>query len=156
MRDQAIANGKAYAEQIVMMVQGWYDSGYQPVYPKNANHSRAWKAAYAKYNAEVSLMRALPRGTGQISDARVEEFTAKQVALSILQWQGFVNKLIEKTGDVTAATLISNRGVWDYSVLEVTTANGEVQRWKTQTIVNTSCLGKLFNQFPTRLMKGAA
>jgi hypothetical protein len=28
-----------------------------------------------------------------------------------------------------------------------------VERWKTQTIVNTSKLGKVFNQFPTRRVK---
>lgn len=29
----------------------------------------------------------------------------------------------------------------------------EIERWKTRQILNVSKLGKVFNQFPTRLLK---
>jgi uncharacterized protein YfeS len=43
--------------------------------------------------------------------------------------------------------------LWSYSYLTVTVdVNGEEENqvWKTQMILNVSCLGKLFNQWPTR------
>lgn len=39
---------------------------------------------------------------------------------------------------------------WQHSFINVETSAG-AQVWKTQMIVNVSCLGKLFNQWPTRL-----
>ncbi len=42
--------------------------------------------------------------------------------------------------------------MWAGSTVSYQTAKGEVH-WHTQTIINLSILGKLFNQFPTRLCK---
>ena len=53
-------------------------------------------------------------------------------------------------GEVTACTHTGN--MWDGSTVIFTTKGGDV-RWHTQTIINVSVLGKLFNQFPTRLVK---
>lgn len=71
-----------------------------------------------------------------------------------LQFDKYVAKMISKIGDVDSAELTHSfeNNVWGYSILTVEIA-GATQRWRTQQIVNTSKLGKLFNQWPTRLMK---
>lgn len=62
---------------------------------------------------------------------------------------GYIAKLAGKIGSpVETATM---RGcMWDGSVLTVQLKDGSEQRWSTQCIWNTSCLGKHFNQWPTR------
>ena len=66
-------------------------------------------------------------------------------------FDAYVTKLEAKVGDCVAATVDGN--LWNESILTVTTADGAVERWKTQMIINVSSLGKLFNQFPTRKLK---
>ena len=68
------------------------------------------------------------------------------------QYDAFVAKLICKIGKVSEAKLTGNH-VWSFSILTVTKADGTVENWKTQMIVNVSKLGKLFNQWPTRKVK---
>lgn len=70
------------------------------------------------------------------------------------EFDKYVAKMISKIGDVDSAELTHSfeNNIWGYSVLTVVIA-GATQRWHTQQIVNTSKLGKLFNQWPTRLMK---
>lgn len=64
----------------------------------------------------------------------------------------WINKMTEKVGKpVQFAEVRGNP--WSYSVLTVTTADGEEQVWHTQMIINTSKFGKLFNQFPTTRKK---
>lgn len=50
---------------------------------------------------------------------------------------------------VVSAT-ISSTDLWCHSLLEVKLSDGSSQSWYTQMIINRSCLGKLFNQWPTR------
>lgn len=52
--------------------------------------------------------------------------------------------------------LASSRSLWNESTLEFTAVDGTVTYWKTQIILNCSVLGKLFNQWPTRKIKGGA
>ena len=66
-------------------------------------------------------------------------------------FDAYVAKLEAKVGDCVAATVDGN--LWNESILTVTKADGAVERWKTQMIINVSSLGKLFNQFPTRKLK---
>ena len=64
----------------------------------------------------------------------------------------YIHKLAGKIGDaVTKATLDGN--LWSHSILTVTLKDGAVQKWKTMMIINRSIYGKLFNQFPTKLIK---
>ena len=67
------------------------------------------------------------------------------------EFDAYVAKLEAKVGDCVAATVDGN--LWNESILIVTKADGAVERWKTQMIINISSLGKLFNQFPTRKLK---
>lgn len=68
-----------------------------------------------------------------------------------LQYEAFICKLENKIGSHSEAVLDGSH-VWGYSILTVTTPEG-TERWKTQMIINTSKLGKMFNQFPTRKVK---
>jgi ParB-like chromosome segregation protein Spo0J len=65
-------------------------------------------------------------------------------------FDSFAAKLVGKVGDCTAATLHCWGDVWTSSTLVVTKADGSVERWNTQRIINCSVLGKLFHQWPTR------
>jgi hypothetical protein len=87
-----------------------------------------------------------------LCDKRIANFISCAKKDAAAQYDAFVEKLVAKVGDVTAATLAGCH-VWGHSVLTVVTAAGESQRWQTQMIMNVSCLGKLFNQWPTRKLK---
>jgi hypothetical protein len=69
------------------------------------------------------------------------------------QFDAYVAKLTTKIGECTSATLLTSGGVWSYSTLQVTKPSGVIERWNTRCIVNVSVLGKVFNQWPTRLGK---
>lgn len=80
------------------------------------------------------------------------KFIADAERSAAAQYDAFVSKLINKIGPVTAATLTGNH-VWSFSELRVKTTAGEIQTWRTRMIVNTSKLGLLFNQWPSRKIK---
>ena len=84
--------------------------------------------------------------------AKAEEFVKEAKEDAAYQYEQYVAKLNKKIGPTKSATLEGNH-VWGYSFLRVVTASGEKQTWKTQTIINQSKLGKVFNQFPTRKIK---
>lgn len=65
----------------------------------------------------------------------------------------YAAKLAAKIGDDATAIECDGSFIWAHSILTVTHTDGGVSRWKTQMIVNVSCLGKLFNQWPTRKIK---
>lgn len=81
--------------------------------------------------------------------ARVLELAAQEAAD---QYDAYVAKLVAKVGECESATLGYNNGVWFDSDLIVVKPTGK-EVWNTKCIVNRSCLGKVFNQFPTRKRK---
>jgi hypothetical protein len=96
--------------------------------------------------------------TVKMVPARCAKFIETAIKDAEKQYDLFVMKLTEKIGRTTRADLEGNH-VWSESILTVTlpAAPGEfreVQKWKTKQIVNVSKLGKLFNQWPTRKLKG--
>lgn len=70
--------------------------------------------------------------------------------------EGYCHKLtskIESTGSgIGEVKYVGGTDAWGWSHLHVEAETGN-QTWRTQMIVNVSCLGKLFNQWPTRLVK---
>jgi hypothetical protein len=83
--------------------------------------------------------------------ARVREQVRKDAGAS---FDAYVAKLTAKVGEgVSSASVVGH--LWDYSILTVE-KNGSTEQWRTQQILNVSCLGKVFNQWPTRKMKGGA
>lgn len=84
---------------------------------------------------------------------RCQKFVEAVKQDAAVEYDAFVAKLTEKIGVCVSASLSGNH-VWSHSLLTVTKADGSSESWKTRMIVNRSCLGKLFNQFPTRRVGG--
>lgn len=91
--------------------------------------------------------------TRVICEERISHIVIREQEMAAQQYESFVYKLVRKIGDHVAAELSDISGVWTCSILTVTLADGTKQRWKTKRIMNRSVLGKLFFQWPTRLMK---
>ena len=70
-----------------------------------------------------------------------------------VSYEKFVEKLIHKIGAGVESASLEGNHVWGHSILTVTKADGSVERWKTQTILNFSVHGTPFNQWPTRKVK---
>jgi hypothetical protein len=167
LKIDAIARAEQIATAAVERVrkeleEAGFDLNVCAPYPSYRMHLSQWEQikAETKYRQFRSLCQwrknqsVRPGGpcyadvTPELAERYIEN--AKQNAAE--QYDAFVKKLIFKIGDVTEATLEGNH-VWSESYLTVVTVGGERQMWKTQMIVNTSKLGKLFNQFPTRKVK---
>ena len=78
---------------------------------------------------------------------------AKEEAAEIVA--SFAAKLAGKVdGDANGASVvsatISSVDLWSHSLLEVRLSDGSAQSWYTQMTIDRSCLGKFFNQWPTR------
>lgn len=87
----------------------------------------------------------------------IPQLKAKAIELAKEALIGYCLKLSmkideTKSGTIQSAEYKGGLDPWSDSFVNVTTANGK-QVWKTRMIINVSCLGTLFNQWPTRLMK---
>lgn len=89
-----------------------------------------------------------------ICEDAISHLVLREQQMAAHQYEAFVYKLVAKIGETVDASLMPHNGLWENSVLVVRLPSGEVQNWKTTRIINRSCLGKLFFQWPTRLMKG--
>lgn len=85
---------------------------------------------------------------------RVASFVENAARDASTQYDSFICKMIKKIGACKSAVLEGSH-VWGYSFLTVETAGGS-EVWKTQQIVNVSVHGTVFNQWPSRKMKGGA
>lgn len=113
---------------------------------------QAYQSITKRDPARVNYMPHSPHYV--LVDAKgVAKFVADAKENAAFQYDAFVAKLNRKIGPAISAQLEGNH-VWSFSILHVVTEAGE-QRWKTHMILNQSKYGKIFNQFPTRLMKGA-
>lgn len=64
-------------------------------------------------------------------------------------FDGYIYKLSKKIGK-PVKTATHEGSLWTNCKLTVTCEDGETQVWHTKCIFNCSCLGKVFNQWPTR------
>ena len=87
-----------------------------------------------------------------INAARVERIVAFAREDASASFDAYAAKLAGKVGEIRSAS-ICGASLWDGSLLTVENEAGAIQRWHTQQIVNCSVLGKVFNQWPTRLRK---
>jgi len=90
----------------------------------------------------------------KIDADKIAQYVVRAQEEAALDFESFVYKLVDKVGPHKGADLSPMQGVWTHSLLSVTKKDGTVQKWETKRIINRSCLGKLFFQWPTRLMKG--
>lgn len=130
------------------------------------NSLRDSKPAYVQKRAQYGLARRITKRDASKpvgykmtdpewvvrNDEGIEKLVAEARTMAAQQYDAFVAKLTAKIGECVEAVLAGNH-VWGHSILTVTKADGSVERWKTQQIVNQSVLGTLFNQWPTRKVK---
>ena len=85
-----------------------------------------------------------------LNEEGIERLVKQAGEEAAFSFDKYVAKLTAKVGECDAAEVVGP--LWGHSVLTVR-KGATVESWKTQQIVNVSCLGKLFNQWPTRKMK---
>lgn len=163
LRASAVQHAAEYAEAYIERVlaniarHGWdFDKAY-PLPTSRMSRSEYTQVAISRMNASRLVSWTKPSiRTGEPcivvrSDKGCAKFVQDAKDDADASYTAFVAKLEAKVGEHQRATLEGNH-VWGFSVLTVLTADGE-QRWKTQQILNVSKLGKVFNQWPTRLVK---
>lgn len=107
----------------------------------------------ARSNPEAYTKARKLRGWAEmIMSQNPDQFAEKEAKAAGDSYDAWVYKLVQKIGKPVTGANVSG-DPWSGSTITVTTNDGEQQRWKTQMIINTSKLGKQFNQFPTRRMK---
>lgn len=84
---------------------------------------------------------------------RIARVVENCIEAATAAYDAYVFKLTGKIGDVTDANLLTTSGLWYDSKLAVVLPDGSTQTWSTKCILNCSSLGKVFNQWPTRLLK---
>lgn len=78
------------------------------------------------------------------------DYNKEQAHKSYMSW---VDKMISKISKpVKSATMVGSP--WTGSTLTIKHTDGETEAWNTQMIINQSKYGKMFNQFPTRVVGG--
>jgi hypothetical protein len=171
LREDAVSAAEAAFREVVtkaLAIIKAADCDLNAVAPTPVYHGSSWgpdraayKAAQARRAFLWSLVEAdanrLTNGydTGRplyvVGSTEKIERAFEQVRQNAgAAFDSFAAKLVGKVGDCTAATLHCWGDVWTSSTLVVTKADGSVERWNTQRIINCSVLGKLFHQWPTR------
>lgn len=85
----------------------------------------------------------------QIKQSAWESARKEAISAADASIDGYIAKLASKIAkDAVEATY--NGELWFGSVLTVVCEDGEKQVWNTKCILNVSCLGTVFNQWPTR------
>ncbi len=172
LREDAVSAAEAAFREVVVGALAKLaaaDCDFNAVAPTPVYHGSSWGADRAAYKAaqarraflwslvETDASRAHMRfDTGRPlyvvgSTQKIERAFAQVREDAAAAFDAFAAKLVGKVGDdCTAATLHCRGDVWTSSTLVVTKADGSVERWNTQRIINCSVLGKLFHQWPTR------
>lgn len=109
---------------------------------------KAWNKLYY-HTRNIAWTRPEPRVWSQKAVTRWLQSVDEQASA---QFDAYIAKLESKIGECVEAKL-AGENIWTGSLLTVVKPDGTVEKWKTQMIINVSCLGKLFNQWPTRKIK---
>lgn len=151
----------AHVERVLAHMEacGW---DLDVAFPRaNSRMSRSdYMIAQGKHGFAASLTRSASNGCRSFKDPNIRYRADDRIAqarqgvqeATAASYDAFVAKLVGKVGEVESAEIDGNH-VWGRSTLTVRKAAGKVERWKTQMIVNVSSLGKVFNQWPTRLAR---
>jgi hypothetical protein len=170
LRESAVQAAEEYARKKIAMVEeeleaSGHDLQLCAPYPSSKLSRLAYQTALSKYKlfSYLTKWRDMPGRRmndpiyADIDADQVEEYIANTKNMAAMQYDAYVHKLVAKIGPVESASLEQGQNLWAHSILSVTKREGrEVygERWKTQQIVNVSKLGTIFNQWPTRKMKG--
>lgn len=127
-------------------------------YPKAFDYN--YDKLKVKYNTTRQVTADANRFSRRMNSPDIRKFDKERegkfietiVNQAVSSFESYVVKLNKKIGEVKSAKL-GGDNLWSYSILTVETKDGEVQRWKTQMIINFSKHGRAFNQWPTRKIK---
>lgn len=164
LRTEAIERAEADARDHVarlvgaLEAAGWNLDAVAPR-PNSLRDSREKYLSAQRRRGQFSAVTTFVAATSRYGEpelrARCPEREARFIEAAKeaagVQYDAFVAKLVEKVGACDAAA-ISGSHVWGHSILTVTKGD-QVEKWKTQQIVNVSKLGTLFNQWPSRKMR---
>jgi len=114
--------------------------------------ARQWVeiTSYTSRMSDPVLCEKLPI---TIVEAKIEEIAEKESHATLA---AYVFKLTAKVAqhfegeEIETVTYSGTRDPWNTSTLSVGFKSGGKGELSTKMIINCSCLGKLFNQFPTR------
>lgn len=144
-----------YQNMVDALVAGGWDLEKVAPYP-SANMSRAsFRQAHARYHQFRSFFKSVegsrkmyePNIVVEVPGAK-ERLVASYLADAEDSIESYLVKMSKKIGkEILEARYEGN--LWQSSILHITTPEG-VEKWKTQCIVNVSCLGTFFNQWPSR------
>jgi len=121
-------------------------------YDRNSRNNRTYNLYRSLVTCRQPTHRMGDPVIADINERKCAVFVENSKTIAGLQYDYFIEKLVIKIGPVKSATLTGNH-VWNFSILTVEKENGDIEKWKTQMIVNVSKLGTLFNQWPTRKIK---
>lgn len=129
---------------------------YAP-YPSGSNMDRAsFKQAEARYYRVRNYFQSVsyvgsPNRPDPVTERPDAESKLRQLAESEANAMvdSYLHKMVAKIGKEISFAQTNGR-IWDCATLTVTCRDGEIQNWDTKCILNVSCLGKVFNQWPTR------
>lgn len=123
-----------------------------------------WHADYKSSRVLLARARTITTHTSGIqrpngpcfrlrSAANEALFVKSAEEMAAVNYDRFVEKLVQKIGAGVVSATIEGNHVWGHSILTVTKEDGSVERWKTQTILNFSVHGTPFNQWPSRKVR---
>lgn len=169
LKNDAILAAEQYAENLICNIRrelsaADFDAEKVAPFPHSTWSRSRYVTAIAKLDLVMRLTQRDEERTPScrrphqplfviLSNEGIERFIADAKRDAAVQYDAFVAKLVAKVGPVEAASLNGNH-VWGLSLLTVTKADGSQETWKTQSILNVSKLGKVFNQWPTRKVWG--
>lgn len=166
LKNEAIEKALAFANEMIEkcekeLKEANNDLRVVAPYPNSFNETKlSFQSKVSRYRLFTSLCKSrkssIKSGEPRFADIdneKVNKFRNVVIEDTAAEYDAFVQKLVKKIGEVKEAKLEGNH-VWGYSLLNVITESGEKQIWKTNQIINVSKYGKLFNQWPTRKVKG--
>lgn len=170
VRNEALQRAEAFARrqleyvEAALQVAGMDLNVFAPRPNSHMSRSEYFAATTKRAQAVLMTERVGGASSRRHTDPHIVCFTDKSRQLYIndarreteIAFDAFVVKLNARVGAHVACTVETGptNNPWGYSIISVTAPDGTVTRWKTQQILNVSKLGKLFNQWPTRMVTG--
>jgi hypothetical protein len=145
---------KAFANAGKLLARAEFKLSVVAPEPTEKYGSLEYDAALARRSFFASFTKPVANGSDVVSVdlERIEQKVELERVMAGMSFDSFVHKLNLKINDTTLKATLSG-SPWSGSTLMVETKNKGTQVWYTKVIVNCSKLGKVFNQFPTRLAK---
>lgn len=153
--NEVVANLAKQLEQ-----NGWDLNKVAPSPSTRGNITRKeYRAQQERFNFVVSLVKSTSNKYYMKNEPYIVEMCPKKIEFYMhctkleaeAQYTKYIYKLTSRIGELVSAELDPNfRNLWYESHLIITRKDGTKETWKTKQIINVSCLGKLFNQWPTR------